>query len=444
MMIRTIVLGACMLYCSLSALAQVEGVRVEPYYITDEADATDISGGVVEAGYTTYRIFVDLAPGTLLTGIYGDDKHPLVISSTSPFFNHSEDGISYGKDFSRSRYANGTVPLDTYITLGQVSRSFAQGAYFGVPKEKDQDGSIVGGVNNDGGSAGIAGGLLVNDAPKMGLPLPVADGMMLGKTLPTGWIDIGFKDLLTSEDTTIFGSVNAKQDFISSNVLLRNSGVTGVDPQSNEVLVAQLTTKGEIAFELNLEAVVLIDGIPMTVKYVANNEALGQNEIFTPLLKYPYTCGCTDPGYLEASTSFACTDNTKCITPVVLGCRDSLACNYDPNANFHLEELCCYVGFCNDLDISIICPDLRPRADFSARDVRLYPNPASTDLFVEADFIRYADIAFSISDVFGRIWIAGKVSGPDKYIDISILPAGYYSIQLTAGQSQLALPFVRI
>jgi hypothetical protein len=444
MMIRTILLIASMLGGSLEAFSQVESVRVEQYYITDEVDATDESGGDIEAGCTTYRIFVDLAPGTLLTGIYGDDRHPLVFSSTSPFFNHSEDGISYGKDFSRSRYANGTVPLDTYITLGQVSRSFAQGAYFAVPKDMDQDGSIVGGVNNDGGSDGIPGGLLVNDAAEIGIPLTVADGMMIEKTLPTSWIDIGFMDLLTSEDTTIFGSVNAKQDFVGSNVLLRNSGVTGVDPQVNEILVAQLTTKGEIAFELNLEVVVLIEGVPTTLKYVASNEALGQNEIFSPLLKYPYACGCTDPQYLEASTSFACTDNSKCVTPVVLGCGDSLACNYDPNVNYHLEDLCCYVGFCNDLDISVVCPDLRPREDLSARDITLYPNPATTDLFVGADFVRYADLSYTIADIFGRHWLTGKVNGIDKYIDISILPAGYYSIQIKSGQHLVALPFVRL
>ncbi len=444
MIIRTIVLFAFVLFARLASMAQVENVHIELYYITDEEDATDHSGGVIEPGYKTYRIFVDLAPGTLLTGIYGDDKHPLVFSSTSPFFNHSEDGVSYGKDLSRSRYANGTVPLDTYITLGQVSRSFAQGAFFAVPKERDQDGSIVGGVNNDGGSDGIPGGLLVNDVPDLGIPLPIADGMMIGNTLPTSWIDIGFKDLLTSEDTTIFGSVNAKKDFVGSNVLLRNAGITGVDPQANEILVAQLTTNGEIAFELNLEAVVLIDGVLTAVKYVARNEALGQNEVFSPLLKYPYSCGCTDPRYLEASTSFACTDNSKCITPIVLGCGDSLACNYDPNVNYHLEELCCYVGFCNDLDISVVCPDLRPREDFSAEDITLYPNPASTDLFVGADFLRYADMAYTISDIFGSIWLAGRVSGPDKYVDISMLPAGYYSIQLKSGQRHMALPFVRI
>lgn len=422
--------------------AQVEGVRVETYYITDEVDATDTSGGVVEAGYTTYRIFVQLAPGSVLTGIFGDERHPFVISSTSPFFNHREDGITFGKDLSRNRYSNGTVPLDTYITLGQVSRSFAEGAYFAVPKESDLDGSIVGGAQNDGGSAGVPGGLLNNDAA--GIPLPIADGLMIGTTLPTSWIDIGFKDIITDVDTTIFGSDNSKQDFISSSVLLRNGGVAGMDPQTNEVLVAQLTTTGDIAFELNLETLVDIGGVPTAVKYVARNTALEPNEVFTPYLKYPYTCGCTDPDYLEASTSFACTDNSKCITPIFLGCADSLACNYDPNANYHLEDLCCYIGFCHDLDISIVCPDLRPRADLSAKDVTLFPNPASTELFIKTDFLRYAEMDYTIADVYGSKWIEGKVSGSDKYIDISILPVGYYSIQLSSGQSHVALPFVRL
>ena len=75
--------------------------------------------------------------------------------------------------------------------------------------------------------------------------------------------------------------------------------------------MAQLTTKGEIEFEINLEVEIKEGDQYRTVKYVARNEALSQDEIFEPLLNYPYECGCNDPNFMEASTTFACTDNSK-------------------------------------------------------------------------------------------------------------------------------------
>ena len=343
---RTIVAIILMSYCCAEAKAQLEGLRIETYYIADSDDATDTIGGLLEEDAVTYRIFADMLPATRLLALYGDVQHPLFFASDYSFFNHREEGITFGKDLSKNRYSSGTTPLDTYITLGQCSKSFAQGAYFGTPKVLDQDGSVVGGVNNDGGSAQIASGLLKNGSAAIGLPLTQADGLSFTSALPNSWIDIGFINVSTGIDTTIFGLGTEKQ-FLGTNALLRNSGVSGTDEVQNEVLVAQLTTKGEIAFELNLEVEVIDNGIPRVIKYVARNESLENGEVFHPLLKYPYACGCTDPSYLEASTTFACTDNSKCLTPVVLGCMDSLACNFDPHANYTPLEREPYDALCD-------------------------------------------------------------------------------------------------
>src|SRR5687768_2082537 len=249
------------------AFAQVERVNVETYYISDQFDATDTIGGHLEEGSTTYRIFIDLLPGSRLISIYGDESHPLIFSSTEHFFNHREEGISFGNDLNKNRYQAGTVPLDTYITIGQCSKAFSQGAYFAIVKSSDPDGSLVGGINNDGGSQSIDGGLLINDSPAAGIPVIVADGLTTRDRVPDSWIDIGFKDILTDEDTTIFGYNNQKHSFYSSNALLQNSGVYGVDSIQNVIMIAQLTTKGEIAFELNIEVEILKDGVSQIVKY---------------------------------------------------------------------------------------------------------------------------------------------------------------------------------
>jgi hypothetical protein len=432
------------LLCHTIAIAQLEGLRMETYYITDADDATDTLGGFLEEGSVTYRIYVNLAQGSKLLGVYGRQHHPLIMMSEYPFFNHKEDGISFGKDLSRNRLETGTIPLDSYLTLGQCSRSFSGSAYFGIPKEMDADGSVIGGANNDGGSAMITGGLLKNTAPEAGMPLTTSDGFTVMSALPGSWVDIGFVDITNSTDTTIFGSAIPKSVLNSTNALLRNSGVYGADLVQNEVLLAQLTTKGEISFELNLEVEEPFNGSGKIVKYVARNEFLDNEEIFHPLLKYPYECGCTDPNYLEASTTFACTDNSKCLTPAILGCTDSLACNYDPAATYHIQDICCYIGYCHDRDISIACPNLEPREDFNEDQVKISPNPAYDHLELTIGFVFMADIHWSIVDLAGRPVVQGILRGQDRTIPIHSLAGGYYALQLQANGQMAVIPFVKI
>lgn len=428
----------------LASFAQIESVNVETYYITDDLDATDTGGGHLEEGAVTYRIYIDLLPGSKILSIYGDNDHPLVFSSDQPFFNHSEEGITFGKDLNKNRLSTGTVPLDSYITLGQCSRSFSQGAYFGVPKDKDQDGSVVGGVHNDGGSEQIPTGLLTNDDSRIGQPLTTADGLHFSSELPDSWIDIGFIDLLSNTDTTIFGAATPKNSFNMTDVSLRNSGVYGVDPEDNQILVAQLTTKGEFSFEINLEVEIKEGDVFKIVKYVARNVALHENEIFEPLLSYPYECGCTDPDFMEASTTFACTDNSKCLTPVVLGCMDSLACNYNPSANFNVQDVCCYVGYCNDLDLSVICPDLQPRGEIRQDQIKLFPNPVLDELSVDLDFVLNNDIQYTIYDMYGKMMKEGVMKGQNRNMDVINLSPGYFTLQLYMDDHFFAIPFVKM
>lgn len=431
----------CLVCLQQISIAQLENVKVETYYISDSSDATDTVGGHLVEGSLTYRIYIDLESGSRLLSVYGDEHHPLKFSSTTTFFNHVEEGITFGKDFNRNRFSTGTAPLDTYLTLGQCSKSFSQTAYYGIPKEDDIDGSIVGGVNNDGGSSSVPGGLLINH--QAGIELSVADGMAIKGDLPDSWIDVGFKDVLADADTTIFGLSN-KEIFFSNSAQLRNSGVKGVDTLQNEILIAQLTTKGDIRFELNLEVEEIKDGTTQIIKYVAQNIDLAQDEMYSPLLSYPFICGCTDPDYLEASTSFACSDNSKCLTRVVLGCTDSLACNYDVKANLNVGDLCCYIGFCHDLDISVICPDLQPRYLIDDESITIFPNPATTELNVEMDFVRTNDTRFLIRDLYGNEIRFGVLAGNHPIIGINELPAGYFLLELMFDDRQVIKPFIKL
>ena len=184
-----------LLFAPYYASAQLEKVIVEKYYVSDSNDATDVSGGGVPVGSTTYRIYLDLKPGTILKRIYGDANHPFSISSSEVFYNNILDGQTFGKDFIKGRYLENTVALDTWLTLGQTARQGTK-YYYGILKDQDTDGSFVGGVNNDGGSAGVASGLLINDDPTCGIPLTVADGMDTLNAAPSNWLNGGVLDFL--------------------------------------------------------------------------------------------------------------------------------------------------------------------------------------------------------------------------------------------------------
>ena len=362
-----ILIGFCS-FCA-TAFAQLPSIYVERYYIADSLDASDTMGGELAEGATTYRVFVALQPESKLLAVYGDSLHPLTFSSSLPFFNNI-DGATFGYQIPKVAYESNTVALDSYLTLGQTG---FQGAFkfFGVPKHHDTNGSFIGGLNNDGGSEAVPGGLLVNDTSACGIPITIQDGMDTSSMELTNWFNFGIIDFQTGIDTSIFGFGNAQTVFYSQNAVLSNSGLAALRPDTNHVLIAQLTTLGELSFKINLIVSELENGNYVTRKYVATNAIESPDEQFLATLNYPPQCGCLNPDFLEYSADYVCEVEGACMTPIVLGCMDSLACNFDPTANVNLSETCCYPGNCFGRDIEEVCPHLKGNSfDFS-----VYPNP---------------------------------------------------------------------
>ena len=414
--------------------AQLENVKVEKYYISDINDATDTTGGSLPDRSTTYRVYIDLARGSKLTKIYGDVNHALKFSSTEDFFNNKADGQTFAKNFSKVRLGENTVALDTWLTLGQATRSAAK-TYFGVLKTEDSSGSFIGGENNDGGSAGVLGGLLSNNDPAAGIPLIDADGYDTMATLPANWADYGILDLSSGADSTIFGSEKPGREFISYDAGLQCSGVQGVNRDSNLVLVAQLTTRGEISFELNLE---LVDSNGLTTKYVANDSVLMPGEVLFRNLKYPFIqqCGCPDPRYLEYLADRDCDAPDSCRNLIVFGCMDATACNYNPDANFNIQSLCCYPGYCNDRDISVVCPGLVYRLHHGLA-FNLFPNPAHDQMHFQLPVSRGGAIRCYIFNAVGELLseknLGSGESPIDTAIDLAGLAPGIYVFRVEAG-----------
>jgi len=429
---------------SITLKAQVERVIVEKYYVSDANDATDTTGGILDIGSTTYRIYIQLTPGSKLKMIYGDTLHAFKIASTSSFFNNKVDGQSFAKDFPKNRYQENTVALDSWLTLGQTTRVGAK-TYFGVLKTQDDDGSFVGGINNDGGSAAISNGLISNADPLAGIPVTTSDGMDTMSVLPSSWADYGI--LSAGIDSTIFGSIKSDTSFISNNMGLQNSGATGVNPDSNQVLVAQLTTKGEISFELNV--LVDVPGLVLPVKYVSKFAAGDFNSDtlrISPYLTYPFACGCKDANYLEYNNQYSCNNSDSCKTLIKFGCTDTAACNYDADANFNLPSVCCYPGYCNDRDIAIICPKIN---DGRLREpiISLYPNPANDKIILEIAAGDNENVRYKIYNSLGAIVLEsslGFISGNvNQLINIPNIQTGIYLLRLDCGDRNSSKIFVK-
>jgi hypothetical protein len=430
-----------------NASAQLEKVIVEKYYVSDSNDFTDTSGGIVSIGSTTYRIYIDLAPGSILKKIYGDPNHPFEITSTEVFFNNILDGKSFGKDLTKVSLSENTVALDSWITLGQVPKKQGTKTYYGILKNQDDDGSFIGGINNDGGSALIPTGLLVNNDPSCGIPLTVADGIDTMTVTPNSWSDVGVVDFTSGNDSTIFGSLVPKKEFISTGFSLSNSGVTGVNLDSNQVIIAQLTTKGDLSFKINLELEKSVNGVPTLVKYVAKDTLLVAGEIFfSPFLSYPQSCGCDDPDFLEYNSSFVCYLEGSCQTPIKIGCMDSMACNYDPAVNINVEELCCYPGFCADRNIEEVCPSLMGN-DF---DLNLYPNPTSGDITMNLISGNACNWNYEVYNTYGSVKLSGSFTTTESELnivlplDLSNIDLGMYRLKVSNGDLSKHKLFIKL
>jgi hypothetical protein len=432
-----LLLLSCLLIASCLS-AQVEKILVEKYYVSDSRDASDTTGGYLAAGSVTYRIYIDLAKGSKLLGMYGNSEHAFKISSDSVFFNHKAEGQSFAKDMMKVRLGEGTVALDSWLTLGQCTKNAAK-TYIGVPKVQDTDGSFIGGSNNDGGSSSISGGLITHVDSSTRPAVTIADGYCVSPYHYSGWYDNGILDRVTGADSTIFGSLKRGKAFSSNSLYIVSDSVRGFVPDSNQILVAQITTRGKLSFQLNVK-IADKSGNVFNCVAVNGSDSLAADVVLTPSLKYPpdpLICGCLDPNYLEYRASYGCPDSTACKTAVVLGCMDPMACNYDPKANVSGPNLCCYPGYCQDRDLSIVCPALGIDEKKKTPQFELYPLPAREFIEIEMQEYSSKEMFYQIYDLYGRLLFERKMEpGANKQsrIDVSFLSSGLYTLRISSAE----------
>jgi hypothetical protein len=383
----------------------LEDVLVEVYYVSDTNDSNDEDGGSELAqGSVTYRIYADLAPGYEVQAVFGNADHELRIETTTYFYNNADRGEETGNAIDNTRLDENTVALDSWLTVGPASD-----IHWGVQKPEDTDGSVVGGENNDGGSEGIAGGLLVNESPLAGTPLFESDGLLEG-TIPSVTV-VGM-------DLSPFGNENGGPLFTSNggawSVL---EGVQG-PTESNKVLLAQITTDGTLCFDLNIQ---LGDPEGGTVQFVASNAI--EDQIQCDALSFCSAFGCTDP----------------------------IACNFDPNATFDngsclIPEENCYE--CNEDNTALVIIDtdgdgICDAYDFigdtkTLQNIEVYPNPCSdfSNIVIET---KESDIFhLVVTNVLGEIVYQenlGIISGQKRIeLNTSDFADGIYEIRINSSK----------
>ena len=250
---------------SFQAFSQngLENIIVETYYVTDDNDATvNADGGVLPVGSVTRRIYVDMLPGYKFQAAYGVPGHEMRIATTTLFFNNEDRG-AITPTYTKNQAKDNTVMLDTWVSVG--------GACTGnVGVLKTADDGVATNVNNDG--------VLQNAHPAAGIPLTEQDGLLAGTFItPT---------ILGAEDQ--FAMFDAQNDGTNGPVFSTSDaswaslgGSLGPNPETNQVLIAQITTDGILSFELNIQIGTPEGGVE---RYVASNPI--DNEILFPGLTY--------------------------------------------------------------------------------------------------------------------------------------------------------------
>lgn len=209
----------------------LEEVIVEKYYTSNLIDYVDTIGNYLPKGSVTYRIFIDLKPGYSLQSVYGSDRTPLIIKTSTEFFNNTSYGVIKGDYVDDKKINENTVALDSWVTVGAATRS-----HYGILRSDDKDGSII-------KNAAFA----------------ESDGLIAGKVRPVIYVGVDLDPFYGSKIISSFST--------NDGAWAVWGGVKG-PTEENRVLIAQLTTNGILTFDLNIQI-----GTPtgVAIRYVAGN-----------------------------------------------------------------------------------------------------------------------------------------------------------------------------
>ena len=266
-MIKTLLLSLLgLLFSSITSYSQngLEKVIVEKYYISNAYDtsANDYAGNL-PVGSTTYRIYADLMPGYKFLAAYGSPEHTLKIATTTTFFNNIDHGATIPNVIPYRTLRKNTVMLDSWLSVGAAGEDC-----YGILKADDDTLETIKHEKK----------FLANTKKSMGIPLTQKDGIVRHDNVPRPFffhIDSAAKIFNGNHPGGMFEIKNGAWACLG--------GSKGADSlTNNRVLIAQITTDGELSFELNIQVATPIKGVSQ--RFVARNPI--EDEICIPSLIY--------------------------------------------------------------------------------------------------------------------------------------------------------------
>ena len=266
-MIKTLSLSLFgLLFSSITSYAQqgLEKVIVEKYYISNAYDTSANNyASKLPQGSVTYRIFADLLPGYKFSAAYGSPEHTLKIATTTTFFNNIDHGATIPNIIPYRTLRKNTVMLDSWLSVGAAGEDC-----YGILKSDDDTLETIKHEKK----------FLANTKKSMGIPLNQKDGILRNDNVPRPTffhIDSAAKIFDGNHPGGLFE--------VKDGAWACLEGSKGADSlTNNRVLIAQITTDGELSFELNIQVASPIRGVSQ--RFVARNPI--EDEICIPSLIY--------------------------------------------------------------------------------------------------------------------------------------------------------------
>lgn len=427
----------------------LEGVIVERYYVADSNDAADEDGSAqLVEGAVTYRIFLDMKAGYTLQYISGEVGHPLTFNTTTTFFNNEDRGETWGDAINDIHLNKNTVAIDSWLCMGAASD-----AHWGILKEDDPDGSVVGGPdNNDGGSNSEPLGLLSN-TDNYPIPLTEADGLLLTTEPPPALTFLGdpFPECFNTTGSS-YSSENAGMGVLDTLIC---------PTPGNKILVGQFTTDGIFSFCLNVwlhipDSLVCQD-CPDHLEFFPQVFASDTGETAGALGDHRFgfadLCWSSDQQEVDclgvpggsAQPGTSCDDgnadtqndvfDNSCVC-VGEDCLGVLGGNALPGQPCDDNN----AGTVNDTwGPGCICAGTVGIEEHPLAVVKIYPNPARDNVMVEITGAQGERITVDVLDALGNLTVRhelGLLSGDRRErFDLSGMSAGAYVLEITIGDS---------
>ena len=223
---RGLILALCVVQAYMAHSQIIEGVLLERYHVAPPA----VPNG---SPLVTYRIYLDLASDHILQHIYGDEKNTLTLRTSTTFFNDTLNGAVFGERINAAQLNAYPAALDSWFGVG-----FCSSRHKAVPLHLDPDGSTL--------TCPPYQVIPASREPQAGnsYSLCERDGMVEVERIPgsislqltTGYLDNILGGLIEGSNTA-WGVLG---------------GVKGAT-EENMVLIAQLTTDGEVTYVLNAQ-----------------------------------------------------------------------------------------------------------------------------------------------------------------------------------------------